>query len=156
MKQAFLAAGAAILAAAATPAAAQEPAQGTTQEPARATTEGGSVLPETIKPLFEHELPNVPGKALIAIEVLFPPGAASPPHRHPASAFIYAYVVSGEIVSAVDDEKPRVYRAGESWHEAPGAHHLVTRNSSRTKPAKLLAIFVADPGERQLVFPDPR
>jgi quercetin dioxygenase-like cupin family protein len=144
MNHALLAAGAAILAAAATPAAAQ------------GTTQGGVKLQETITPLFKHELPNVHDKALLAAEVLFPPGAASPPHTHPKSAFIYAYVLSGDIISAVDDEKPRVYRTGESWYEAPGAHHLVTRNASKRKPAKLLVIFVADPGEPQLVFPDPK
>jgi quercetin dioxygenase-like cupin family protein len=147
MKYALLAAGAAILAAVTPPAQAKGPVPGTTQ--------GEVKLPETITPLFKSELPNVPGKALIAVEVLFPPGAASPSHTHPKSAFIYAYVLSGEIISAVDDEKPRVYRPGESWHEAPGAHHPVTRNPSKTRPAKLLVIFVADPGEQQLVFPDP-
>jgi quercetin dioxygenase-like cupin family protein len=147
MRHALLAAGAAILAGTAGLADAHGPAPGTTQ--------GGVQLQETITPLFKRELPNLPGKALLAAEVLFPPGAASPSHTHPKSAFIYAYVLSGEIVSAVDDEAPRIYRAGESWHEAPGAHHPVTRNASNTTPAKLLVIFVADPGERQLVFPDP-
>src|SRR3546814_297124 len=144
MKHGLLAAGAAILAVTATPVDAQ------------GTTQGGVKLQETITPLFKRELPNVPGKALLAAEVLFPPGAASPSHTHPKSAFIYAYVLSGEVISAVDDEKPRVYRAGESWHEAPGAHHPVTRNPSKTMPAKLLVIFVADPDERQLVFPDSK
>jgi quercetin dioxygenase-like cupin family protein len=124
--------------------------------PASGTTQGEVKLEETITPLFKSELPNVPGKALLAVEVLFPPGAASPSHTHPKSAFIYAYVLSGEIVSAVDDEQPRVYRVGESWHEAPGAHHPVTRNPSKTMPAKLLVIFVVDPEERQLVFPDAK
>lgn len=144
MKHALLGVGAVLLAATATPADAQ------------GTTQAGVKLQETITPLFKRELPNVPGKAMIAAEVLFPPGAASPPHTHPKSAFIYAYVLSGDIISAVNDEKPRVYRAGESWHEDPGAHHTVTRNASKTKPAKLLVIFVADPGERELVFPDPK
>jgi quercetin dioxygenase-like cupin family protein len=144
MKHALLAAGAALLAATATPADAQ------------GTTQGGIKLEETITPLFKRDLPNVPGKALLAAEVLFPPGAASPSHTHPKSAFIYAYVVSGEVISAVGDEKPRVYRTGESWYEAPGAHHTITRNPSETTPAKLLVIFVADPGERQLVFPDSK
>jgi quercetin dioxygenase-like cupin family protein len=92
----------------------------------------------------------------LAVEVIYPPGGASPPHRHPDSAFIYAYVVSGEVVSAVDDERPRVYRAGESFYEAPGAHHRVSRNASRTKPAKLLAVFVKSTGKGPLVFPDPK
>lgn len=92
MKHALLAAGAAILAATASPADAHGPAQGATQ--------GVVKLQEPITPLFKHELPNVPGNALLA-------------------------------------EKPRVYRAGESWYEAPGAHHPGTRNPSKTTPAKL-------------------
>ncbi|KAA2242352.1 cupin domain-containing protein [Salinarimonas soli] len=111
---------------------------------------------ETSTPIFTRDLPNVPGKAMIAAEVVYPPGGASPAHRHPDTAFIYAYVLSGEVVSAVDDEAPRVYRAGESWTEMPGARHRVSRNASATEPAKLLAIFVADSGGRQLVFPEDR
>ena len=140
MKYVFSAAAAALLAVTSVPAL----VHGTTE------------LQETVTPVLERQLPNVPGKSLIAVEVHYPPGAASPSHAHPKSAFIYAYVLSGEIISAVDDEKPRVYRAGESWHELPGAHHRVSRNASRTKPAKLLAIFVMDPGDRKLVIPDPR
>jgi quercetin dioxygenase-like cupin family protein len=112
--------------------------------------------PETVTPLFKRALPNVPGKALVAVEVSFPPGAASPAHTHPKSAFIYAYVVSGDIVSAVGDEQPRLYRAGESWYEDPGARHTVTRNASKDKPAKLLAVFVTDPDDRELVLPATR
>jgi quercetin dioxygenase-like cupin family protein len=148
MKHAMLAACMAMLGAVSTLAGAHGPEQGTAQ--------GGVKLAETITPLLKRELPNVPGKALTAVEVLFPPGAASPAHTHPKSAFIYAYVLSGEIVSAVDDQKPRVYRTGESWYEAPGAHHPVTRNPSKAKPAKLLVVFIADPGEQQLVFPDAK
>jgi len=105
-------------------------------------------------PIFERELPNIAGKSLVAVEVVYPPGGASPRHRHPASAFIYAYVVSGAVVSAVDKERPRVYRAGESFYEAPGAHHRISRNVSRTKPATMLAVFVKDSGKGPLVFPD--
>jgi quercetin dioxygenase-like cupin family protein len=140
MKRIILVAGAAIFAGTSIPAHA----------------DGTAKLQETLTPVFERGLPNVPGKSLIALEVLYPPGGASPSHTHPKSAFIYAYVLSGEILSAVDDEKPRIYRAGESWFEVPGAHHRVSRNASQTEPAKLLAIFVLDPDERQMVFPDPK
>ena len=116
--------------------------------------DGTTALQETVIPVFEYELPNVPGKSLTALEVLYGPGAASPSHTHPKSSFIYAYVLSGEILSAIGDEEPRRYRAGEGWHEVPGAHHRVSRNASQTEPAKLLAIFILDTGERELVFPD--
>jgi quercetin dioxygenase-like cupin family protein len=101
MKRTIIAAGAAIVALSLASAEAHGPVQGTRQ--------GGVDLKETITPLFKRELPDVPDRALLAAEVLFPPGAASPPHRHPQSAFIYAYVLSGAVVSAVDDEPPRVY-----------------------------------------------
>ena len=145
---AVLAAGAAIFAGTLEPSF----ARGAKHPAMRAAVKAG----EAVRPIFERDLPNVPGKSLLAVEVVYPPGAASPSHRHPKSAFIYAYVVSGEVVSAVDDERPRVYRAGESWYEAPGAHHRVSRNASKTKPAKLLAVFVKDSGKGQLVFPDPK
>jgi quercetin dioxygenase-like cupin family protein len=39
----------------------------------------------------------------------------------------------------VNDATTRVYKAGESWPEPPGASHSISRNTSKTKPAKLQA-----------------
>lgn len=108
----------------------------------------------TVKPNFAQAIPNLPGKSLVAVEVSYPPGGASAPHHHARSAFIYAYVVAGEIQSQVDDGPVRIYRAGESFYEAPGAHHRVSGNASKTQPAKLLAVFVVDTGEHPLTTPD--
>lgn len=107
----------------------------------------------TVTPNFEAAIPNIPGKSLIAVEVEYPPGAASPAHRHAKSAFIYAYVVSGAIESKVNDGKTHIYRAGQSWSEPPGATHWVSRNASATEPAKLLAVFVADTDDKALTTP---
>ena len=102
---------------------------------------------------FEADIPNIPGKSLIAVEVDYAPGQASPPHTHAKSAFIYAYVVSGAVESKVNDGETRVYGAGESWSEAPGAIHSISRNASKTEPAKLLAIFVLDTDDKALTTP---
>ena len=48
----------------------------------------------------------------------------------------------------------RVYKAGEAWAEQPGDHHKVSANASTTKPARLLAIFVVDTSEKEILFPD--
>ncbi len=104
--------------------------------------------------IFDRELPNVPGKSLRAVLVEYGPGAASPSHRHPSSAFIYATVLEGEIRSQVNDDPDHVYKAGESWTEQPGDHHKVSANASATKPARLLAIFVVDTAEKEIVIPD--
>src|SRR6187200_1169605 len=104
--------------------------------------------------VFEQELPNVPGKSMRAVLVEYAPGAGSPSHRHPNSAFIYARVLEGAIRSKVNDAAERTYQAGESWTEKPGDHHQVSKNASATAPAKLLAIFVVDTSDRKIVIPD--
>jgi hypothetical protein len=58
---------------------------------------------QTTTKKFEAAIPNIPGKSLIALEVDYGPGAASVPHTHAKSAFIYAYVISGAIESKVND-----------------------------------------------------
>jgi quercetin dioxygenase-like cupin family protein len=105
---------------------------------------------ETVTPAFAEAIANVPGKTMTALVVEYVPGGKSAPHRH-GQAFVVAYVLSGAIRSRIDNGEERVFRAGESWTEKPGAHHMVSENASDTEPAKLLAIFVADTKDKNLV-----
>ena len=116
-----------------------------------ASAHGGQA--ETVTPKFDQAIPNIPGKSLIILEVDYAPGAASLPHTHAKSAFIYAYVISGEIESKVNNGETRIYKAGESWSEPPNAYHPISRNASKTKPAKLLAVFVVDSDDKPLTIP---
>ena len=100
---------------------------------------------ETVRPVFERAIPNIPGKKLIAVEVTYPPGGKSASHFHSQSAFIYAHVLSGAIRSQVDDEPAKVYQVGEGFYENPGSHHRVSENASVSEPASLLAVFITDP-----------
>jgi quercetin dioxygenase-like cupin family protein len=109
---------------------------------------------ETVTVVADRPIPNVPGKRLVSVIVDYTPGASSNPHRHARSTFIYAYVLSGEIRSAIDGEPPRLYRAGESWFESPGAHHRVSANASDTQSARLLAVFIIDAADEELTIPD--
>ena len=106
--------------------------------------------------VFDHPLPNVPGKSMRGVIVDYAPGASSPSHRHPKSAFIYATVLEGEVRSSVDGAPERTYKAGENWYEAPGAFHAVSANASDTKPARLMAVFVLDSTETELVTPSSK
>ena len=115
-----------------------------------AAAHGGA---ESVTPNFQRAIPNIPGKSLTAVVVEYAPGAASHAHKHAGSAFIYAYVVSGDIESQVNDGPRRIYHAGESFYEEPGAVHRVSRNASVTKPAKLLAVFIADSDDKSLTTP---
>lgn len=100
---------------------------------------------EDVKPLFQSALPNTGPRNLNAVRVDFAPGTAAQPHRH-GNAFVYAYVLSGTVESQLEGKPARIYKAGESWAEEPGAHHTVTRNVSASEPASLLVIFISEPG----------
>jgi quercetin dioxygenase-like cupin family protein len=108
---------------------------------------------DVVTPNFSHAITNIPGKSLVAVEVTYSPGGASPPHSHAKSAFIYAYVVSGAIYSQVDNEPAHIYTAGQSFYEKPGALHRISRNASKNEPAKLLAVFVVDSNDTPLTTP---
>jgi quercetin dioxygenase-like cupin family protein len=85
--------------------------------------------------------------------VKYEPGGNSPAHLHPKSTFIYATVLEGAIKSKVNDGPEVTYRVGESWSEFPGDRHAVSANASATEPARLLAVFVVDTDETELVIP---
>ncbi|KAM3113993.1 cupin domain-containing protein [Phormidesmis sp. 146-33] len=104
--------------------------------------------------VFDHTLPNVPGKSMKGVLVEYQPSGSSPAHTHPDSSFIYATVLEGAIRSKVNDEPEKVYHAGESFAEVPGDHHGVSANASDTQPARLLAVFVVDTDEKNLVTSD--
>jgi quercetin dioxygenase-like cupin family protein len=104
--------------------------------------------------VFDHVLPNVPGKSMKGVLVEYQPGGSSPAHTHPKSAFIYATVLEGEIRSKVNEGPEKVYRAGENFAELPGDHHGVSANNSKTQPARLLAVFVVDTNEKNVVTND--
>ena len=103
--------------------------------------------------VYDHALPNVPGKSIKGVLVEYAPGGSSPAHMHPKSAFIYATVLEGAIQSAVNDGPVKTYRKGENWSEIPGDRHSVSANASKTEPAKLLAVFVVDSDEKELLTP---
>jgi len=80
--------------------------------------------------VFDHALPNVPGKSMKGVLVEYGPGGSSRSHRHPASAFIYATVLEGAIRSQVNDGPEKVYRAART-----GSSSLATTIASARMPA---------------------
>ncbi len=100
--------------------------------------------------VYDHVLPNVPGKSLKGVLVEYAPGGSTPAHTHAKSAFIYATVLEGAIRSQVNGGPIKTYKKGENFSENPGDKHGVSANASKTKPAKLLAVFVVDSDEKNL------
>ncbi len=94
--------------------------------------------------VLSHPLPPLSGNHLqaILVEVRYGPGEASTPHSHPCA--VVGYVVEGSIRTQVQGEPEAVYKAGESFYEAPNGIHLVSANASAVEPAKFVAYFVCD------------
>src|SRR5207249_10023013 len=106
--------------------------------------------------VYEHALPNVPGKSIKGVLVEYGPGGTSPAHTHPKSAFIYATVLEGAIRSSVNNGPVVTYRTGQSFSEMPGDLHSVSENASKTAPAKRLAVFVVDTDQKELTTTDEK
>ncbi|WP_137805546.1 cupin domain-containing protein [Pseudomonas sp. G(2018)] len=104
---------------------------------------------EKVTVLQDQLLKNVPGKKALMIEVDYKPGQASIAHKHDGTAM--AYVLEGAVTSQVKGEKEVTYKAGQYWYEAAGSEHLVSKNASATRPAKLLVFMVLSPDEEVLV-----
>jgi quercetin dioxygenase-like cupin family protein len=63
---------------------------------------------------YQQKLADAPEWTVITLDVEYPPDGSTPPHRH-GGANVFAYVVEGEVLSAMSDEEPKVYHPGESW-----------------------------------------
>ena len=111
---------------------------------------------EQARVTLDQHLPPANGAQLETkvVEVSYGPGGSSAPHSH--SCAVVGHVTEGRLRTQSTGQPSRVYHAGESFYEAPGAHHRISRNASRTRPAKLLAVFVKDSGKAPLVLPDSR
>src|SRR5258706_8756187 len=81
--------------------------------------------------VYQHELPNVPGKSIKGVLVEYSPGGYSPGHTHAKSAFIYATVLEGAIRSQVNDGPVTTYKAGQSFPSCPA-----TGTASAPMPAR--------------------
>jgi len=97
-----------------------------------------------VTPVLSKELKDTPGREGLMIVVEFPPGGADPIHRHNAHGFIY--VLEGSVVMQVKGGKEVTLTAGQTFYESPDDVHLVGRNASNTKSAKILAFLVKDKG----------
>ncbi|HET9787340.1 MAG TPA: cupin domain-containing protein [Pyrinomonadaceae bacterium] len=92
--------------------------------------------------LITKDLTEFSGKEGLMITVEYAPGGSDPVHRHDAHAFVY--VLEGSIVMQVKGGKEVTLTPGQTFYEGPNDLHVVSRNASKTTPAKFLVFFVKD------------
>jgi quercetin dioxygenase-like cupin family protein len=97
-----------------------------------------------VTPLMSKDLPEMPGKEVTMITVVYPPGSKDPIHRHNAHAFVY--VLEGAIVMQVQGGEQVTLTPGQTFYEGPNDLHIVGRNASTTEPAKFVVVLIKDKG----------
>ncbi len=97
-----------------------------------------------ITPKFATDLSDLPGKEGLMITVEFPPGYVSEAHRHDAHTFVY--VLKGSIDMQVAGGELRHLKPGDVFYENPDDVHTISTNTSKTKPATILVMFIKNKG----------
>jgi quercetin dioxygenase-like cupin family protein len=106
-----------------------------------ACAKDGSIRSATDRELLRHRLPPEfgDGSNVTLVEVSYPPGGSSRPHRHPCP--VVAYVVDGAVRVRLQGGAESVYHAGEAFYEGPTDVHLISANASATTVARFVAFF---------------
>jgi quercetin dioxygenase-like cupin family protein len=99
---------------------------------------------QQVNTLLTKQLPEAPGKEIEVITVNYAPGAVGAMHRHDAHAVVY--VLEGEVEMQVRGGTLQRLGPGQVFYESPEDVHIVSRNVSRTKPAKFVVFFIKNEG----------
>jgi quercetin dioxygenase-like cupin family protein len=93
---------------------------------------------------MQKDLVSDPSKEAVMVTVEYGPGGASLPHRHDAQVFVY--VLEGDLTMQVKGSPSVSLHPGDTFYEGPEDIHLVSANSSKTAPAKILVFIVKTKG----------
>lgn len=104
---------------------------------------------KVVTELMTKALADIPGKEVLMLNVVYPPGGDDPVHRHNAHGFVY--VLEGSVIMGVKDGKEQTLLPGEIFYEGPNDVHTVGRNASKTKPAKFVVFLLKDQNTPALI-----
>lgn len=102
-----------------------------------------------VQTIMSKDLTDIPGKEAVMLTVEYPPGSSDPVHKHNAYGFIY--VLEGSVVMQVKGGQEVTLTPGQTFYEGPDDVHVVGRNASKTKPAKMLVVLVKQKGAPVLI-----
>ncbi len=93
---------------------------------------------------FSKDVVGLEGKEVTMLVIEYAPGQASSVHRHNAQVFVY--VLEGSVEMAVQGGQTVTLVKGQTFYETPNDIHTVSRNASKTEPAKFLVFMIKDKG----------
>jgi quercetin dioxygenase-like cupin family protein len=107
---------------------------------------GGTLVAQdgAVRTLLSKDLAGDSSREVSLLTVDYAPGESTPVHTHNAQALVY--VLEGSIVMQVKGGAPVTLTPGQTWSEGPDDVHIVSRNASKTAPAKYLVFMVKGKG----------
>src|SRR5215471_12125915 len=67
-----------------------------------------------------------------------------------------AHVLEGEYELGLDDQPTKVLKAGETFYEATGCLHRVSKNPAAKGNTRVLAVVLHPRDARQITIPEPK
>jgi quercetin dioxygenase-like cupin family protein len=86
------------------------------------------------------------------LEVTLAPGAVETAHRHPGPAF--GYILEGEYQWAIDNNKPKIFKPGDTFYEPTGCLHSLGKNPSTKEKTRFVAVVLHPEDAKDLVIPE--
>lgn len=90
--------------------------------------------------------------AVTFVEVTIEPGASGLAHRHPGPGFVY--VLEGEYELGLDDQPTKRFKAGETFYEATGRLHRVSKNPAAKGRTRLIAVVLHPRDAKDIAIPE--
>ena len=112
---------------------------------------------ETAKPISAWDIvEKLDGKEtkVTVVEVTLEPGQGGEPHRHPGP--VIGYVLEGEYELGIDQQPPKVFKAGQTFYEPTGCLHRVSTNPAAKGNTRVLAVVLHPRDARQITIPEPK
>lgn len=109
--------------------------------PSEITTGGQVIRTDMLQAL----LPTGEFRNVKVMQIELAPDAEAPHHRDDVA--ILAYVLEGKVERDAESGTPIKHEQGHVWWQSAGTHvHLIARNSSKARRARLLAVFIEKNG----------
>ncbi len=106
--------------------------------------------PVKITEIFKRDHPEQADKEILVKRIELQPGASAPAHVHPG--MVTGYVESGKLEFQLKDGPLLKLKAGDTFFEPPGAHHMVAKNPDPAVKTVVIA-FVENPKRAPLSTP---
>ncbi|MES2573245.1 MAG: cupin domain-containing protein [Verrucomicrobiota bacterium] len=106
--------------------------------------------PVKITELFKRDHPELAGKEIVVKRIELGPGVSAPPHVHPG--MVTGYVETGTLEFQLKGGPLLKLKAGDTFFEPAGSHHMVARNTDATAKVVIIA-FVVNPKGAPLSTP---